>query len=404
VSGQGFAVVKDGGPLFSGLIKRGEKVMKKFASAIIFLCTLSPGLTAALPALAGESSVGTVTEVKGRVTVTRSDDSQVFATKNLPLYPGDTIETDEEGAVSFAFHQGDRFKLNEDSQVSLDELSSSGEDTLPLLRLALGYLWSRLKAYTAGGPREIMHTPTAVVGIRGTEFDTVVAEDASSTVTVDEGSVEIESEEARLLVDKGQAGEVDADEKIHPPVRAVPKEQRDWRAFRRQRAEQLFKNLPLKAPRIRKRFEGKVDRYLRLTRRINAAADRVISHLEKFREAAREKDPRATRQQLREIRAREAQFRPLVKRFRKAFNRVRVMGRNTHRLERFVSKNRSRFTPADLARIDPNLAAISQKRRELKKTSALTIAKIRRTYRDLRDLRSTQEAKGARKNRGERRQ
>ncbi|MBW2192697.1 MAG: FecR domain-containing protein [Deltaproteobacteria bacterium] len=35
----------------------------------------------------------------------------------------------------------------------------------------------------------MIHTPTAVVGVRGTEFDTVVAEDSSSAIAVDEGSV-----------------------------------------------------------------------------------------------------------------------------------------------------------------------------------------------------------------------
>ena len=50
------------------------------------------------------------------------------------------------------------------------------------------------------------------IGIRGTEFDTVVAADASSAIAADAGAVEISTQTAMVTVGQGQFTRVDADE------------------------------------------------------------------------------------------------------------------------------------------------------------------------------------------------
>ena len=343
----------------------------------------------AVPSRAEEASVGTITESKGTVAVTRSDGQEIGAQKDLSLFPGDTITTGEDGTVSFVFHVGDSFKLNEDSQVSLDELSVSEEDTPPVLRLALGFLWSKIKPYLTKDTRQVIHTPTAVLGIRGTEFDAVVSEDSAFVVTVDEGSVEVEAEKAKAIVEQGQSTEVDPEEKILPPTKAIPKDKRNWRKFRRGRAEQLIRHLPQKAPRLRKRFERDVNRYLRFTQKINATADRINDHIRRFNDARTKGDRRTVQAQLKEIQSQEKKFRPMALQFRKASNRVRVIGRSTFHINRVFLKNRARFSSADLAVIEPNLSAVSEKLRELKRTAKATVTKVRQTYRDLKRLRQS---------------
>jgi hypothetical protein len=342
-----------------------------------------------IPSRAEEASVGTITEFKGSVTVTRSDGREIDAQKDLSLLPGDTITTGKDGTVSFVFHVGDSFKLNEDSQVSLDELSASEEDTPPVLRLALGFLWSKIKPYLTQDARQVIHTPTAVLGIRGTEFDAVVSEDSAFVVTVDEGSVEVEAEDAKFVVEQGQSTEVDPEEKILRPTKAIPKGKRDWQKFRKERAEKLIKHLPQKAPRLRKRFERDVNRYLRFTQKINSEADLINYHINQFNDARKKRDRKAVQKQLKKIQSREKQFRPMALQFRKASNRVRVIGKSTFHVNRIFLKNRARFSSADLAVIEPNLSAVSEKLKELKKTAQDTVTKIRRTYRDLKGLRQS---------------
>ncbi|MFC1813853.1 FecR domain-containing protein [Thermodesulfobacteriota bacterium] len=342
-----------------------------------------------VPSRAEEASVGTVTESKGTVTITRSDGREVDAQKDLSLFPGDTITTGKDGTVSFVFHVGDSFKLNEDSQVSLDELSVSEEDTPPVLRLALGFLWSKIKPYLSKDTRQVIHTPTAVLGIRGTEFDAVVSEDSAFVVTVDEGSVELEAEKAKRVVEQGQSTEVDPEEKILPATKATPREKRNWQKFRKERAEKLLKHLPQKAPRMRKRFERDVNRYLRFTQKINTTADRINDHISQFNAARKNGDRRTAQTQLKEIQSQEKKFRPMALQFRKASNRVRVIGRSTFHINRMFLKNRARFSSADLAVIEPNLSAVSEKLKELKRTAKATVTKIRQTYRDLKRLRQS---------------
>jgi hypothetical protein len=362
-------------------------IVKYLISIVLLLFSTLLVLINPTPSRAEEASIGTITKVKGEATVTRSDGQEVSASKGLALFPGDAIATGKDGVVSLLFHEGDFFRINEDSQVTLDELTASEEDNPPVLRLSLGFLWSKLKLYLNKPTRQVINTPTAVIGVRGTEFDTVVAEDSSSTIAVDAGSVEVEAEEAKLVVEQGQSTEVDPKEKILPPEKAVPRDKRDWQKFRRERAEMLIKNLPQNSPRIRKRFEREVNRYLLFTKRIHERADRVNSHIKQFYDARRKKDRRAAREQLKEIKSQEKQFRPMAFKFRKALNRVRVMGRSTAHIKMLFERNRDRFSPADLAVIEPNLSVVSKKLKELRRASDLTIANIKRTYRDLRRLR-----------------
>ncbi|MFC1515759.1 FecR domain-containing protein [Thermodesulfobacteriota bacterium] len=361
--------------------------MKHTYAALFILFAALTVLVTENPAWSEETSVGTITSVQGTATVTRSDGQKIAAQKDLNLFPGDMITTEEDGVVSFAFHDGDLFTLNTDAQVALDELSAAEEDTAPVLRLALGYLWSKIRPYLNKEARPLIHTPTAVVGVRGTEFDTVVSEDSSSTIAVDEGSIEIEAEHETLVMNQGQSTEVDLDEKIKPPEKAVPKDMRDWQKFRKEKAKKLIKHLPQNAPRMRKRFERDVNRYLRFTQKINATADRIDAHITRFYDAMNKGDRATTRKELEEIKALEAQFRPMTIQFRKAINRVKVIGRNAYHVQQVFHKHRHRFSPAELAIIEPNLSAISKKLAEVKKASVQTIATIKQTYRKIRKIR-----------------
>ena len=134
----------------------------------------------------------------------------------------------------------------------------------------MGYLWSRLRPYLGRDARPVLHTPTAVLGVRGTGFDTVVAEDSSSAIVVDEGAVEITTEQATLMLNQGQSTEVDPNEKIGQPGKAIPKKMRDWQKFRREKVRRLIQHLPGDSQLIRKRFERDMNRYLRFTRQISS--------------------------------------------------------------------------------------------------------------------------------------
>ena len=355
--------------------------------ALLLVVAMVISITTSQQVNGEEISVGKIDKIEGEVTILRTDGKEIAGEVGLSLFPGDQITTGEGGMVWFSLQQGGQFRLGEEAQASIDELSASEEeDDQPTLRLVLGYLWSKIRKLKEKPPSLVLHTPTVIVGVRSTEFDTVVSLDGTSVITVDEGSVEVEAEDEKIILEKGRMAEVEAEVKPAPPIQAIPKEKRDWQAWRKKRIKKLFKNLPQKAPKFRKRFEMAVTLSTKFTSRIKEASDRINEAIEKIRQAKRDKDRKKAVQLMRRLRERVQSFKVMVDKFRRTFNRLRVMGRLSHRVEKFVAKNKEHFSEQDLAVIESNLSIISQKRKQLKEIFQQTVFKIRQTFRELREL------------------
>ena len=335
-----------------------------------------------------EIPIGKVDTIKGPVTVTRSDGREITASEGIAIFAGDRIVTGKGGMVSFSFEKGRQFRLGEEAQISVDELSGrDSEDSQPVLRLALGYLWSRIQKFTGKTQRTVIHTPTAVIGVRGTEFDSVVSLDGTSVVAVDEGSVEVEVEEGKTILDQGKMTRVEVGVKLSVPVQATPKGKRDWQAWRRERVKRLFKNLPRMAPKFRARFERGTDRFTGFTERIQASSARLRTAMEKVRQAKLERNRKKFRTSVQWLKMQAKNFKTMAAKFRHGLNRVRVMGRLSHRIEKFVARNKERFSAGELAAIESNLAVIARKRQSLRNVARQTVSDIRRTFRELKAFR-----------------
>lgn len=335
-----------------------------------------------------ESPVGEINKKTGEVSIERSDGKKVRGEEGLPLFSGDSVITEKGGMVWFSLLQGRQFRLGEDAQISIDELSGPEvEDNQPILRLVLGYLWSKIQKIKGKPSKLDIHTPTAVLGVRGTEFDTVVSLDATSIITVDEGVIEVDVEDQKLVLGKDKMTQLEVDIKPSLPTKAIPKEKRDWKEWRKARIKQLFKKLPQKAPKFRKRFEKMVERSTRFTTKVKEASERLSAEIQRVRMAKREKDRKKFVQSLRQLKQDVSRFKRMVAKFRRRMNHVRVMGKLSHRIEKFVSNNRERFTDQELVRIHFNLAVISQKRVQLRDIFRQSIFEIRRTFKELKELR-----------------
>ena len=84
-----------------------------------------------------EIPVGEINKISGLVSVVKSDGREVTATEGLSIFAGDRIVTGKGGTVWFSLQQGRHFRLGEESQVSVDELSGhDSEDSQPVLILA----------------------------------------------------------------------------------------------------------------------------------------------------------------------------------------------------------------------------------------------------------------------------
>ena len=343
---------------------------------------------------AAETAIAWITTLSGTVKVVKVDGSEHAAAKDLPLYPGDMLVTGEDGRVEFTFNRGDVFKLYEDSQMSLDELSLQEEQSQPALRLTLGHLWTRIKVSLTENFRPSFYTPTAVLGIRGTEFETVVSMDTASAVTVDKGAVSVETETASVVVAAGRATEVEVDDKIARPFSALPPKKRDWHKWRVERQQKLIRNLAERTPHIRGRLEAAAERYIQLAERVKSAAGQLEAEIATAKAAIARRDRKQARKSIKKINAIEKRFRRKAVGFRKGMNRLRVAGRHSVRLEKFVNNNLDRLPPDKVSGIQNDLAAIRLKRGQIKQSVAEAIRTVKATGRKLRAFRQELKTQG----------
>ncbi|MEQ8248287.1 MAG: FecR family protein [Alphaproteobacteria bacterium] len=103
----------------------------------------------------------------------------------------EVVETVSDGGLHLTFLDGTDFRLGAESRVTLDEFVydpdvSSGKMALNLSKGVFRFVSGKLDKR---GVRLV--TPTVSIGIRGTDFFVVVADDGSTSVKVEEGEVEV---------------------------------------------------------------------------------------------------------------------------------------------------------------------------------------------------------------------
>ena len=68
------------------------------------------------------AAIGTVEASEGSVWVVRSDGSRAELENGDPVYQGDLIETDNDGAVGVTFTDGSAFSLGSNGEMTIDEM------------------------------------------------------------------------------------------------------------------------------------------------------------------------------------------------------------------------------------------------------------------------------------------
>jgi hypothetical protein len=335
-----------------------------------------------------EASLGKIERMKGEVLVKRSDGLEVRGEIGMDLYPGDQITTWKSAEVHFVLPPGRQFRLGPEAQVSIDELSSSeGEDQHPVMRLVLGYLWSKIEKLRGRKAVFDLYTPTAVLGVRGTEFETVVALDAATLVAVDDGRVAFNADGETVIVEQGKMSEVEFDGKPSLPSPTVFTQIRDWQAWREKRVEATVHKLPWMAPKLRHRFEQAAVRAEKFTEIVQERGEALRKAMQEVRAAKQDGDRSKVQTSAERLRDQAEEFKKGAARFRQAFNRFQVMSRLSIRLEIFVRENQARFEERQLAVIQAQFASIAEKREKAKESQGRSISTIREVFRELRAFR-----------------
>jgi hypothetical protein len=142
------------------------------------LVLLAAILLAFFPSLAQASAVGKFTHVEGRVDVIPPGQPARAAALGDEVSIGDTLRTKSQSKAEVTFNDGNVLRLAERTAMVISEYMVDQESTSGTLKLSRGKIQNIVKV--TGGrifgrdkkDRFEVHTPTAIVGVRGTDFFT----------------------------------------------------------------------------------------------------------------------------------------------------------------------------------------------------------------------------------------
>ncbi|MCC6263931.1 MAG: FecR domain-containing protein [Bryobacterales bacterium] len=161
---------------------------------LCLLITLVSSLAAAqsfpgLPAASSAADSARVLVSSGRVSVARSGELWVLNPGDL-VKPSQEIVTGVDGYAVFELSDGSRFEVFPNSHVLFRSNRGNWSDVLDIW---VGRLKVHIEKIMGKPNPNRIHTPTAVISVRGTTFLVEVDEDSeSTTVSVEEGAVVVE--------------------------------------------------------------------------------------------------------------------------------------------------------------------------------------------------------------------
>jgi hypothetical protein len=128
-----------------------------------------------------------VIELKGEVQVQLPTQSLVPASREMILPSGSSIQT-KKGSVLLSLQDGSEVLVKGNSSVLLKSPTESDHRFFEVL---VGKIRAAVKKRLQGAPSFRLGTPTAVITVRGTQFEVAVKKNLSTEVTVYEGLVEV---------------------------------------------------------------------------------------------------------------------------------------------------------------------------------------------------------------------
>jgi hypothetical protein len=119
-----------------------------------------------------QTPIGVVTAVDGSAAIQRGANS-LTPRAGTPLDQGDRLTTGADGHLEGTLSDNSQFELAEASSMALDQVTvAAGGRIGALLTLALGALRTAVTSSVGGVPNFEVHTPNAVVAVRGTKWNT----------------------------------------------------------------------------------------------------------------------------------------------------------------------------------------------------------------------------------------
>ena len=158
--------------------------------------------------MADASALGQVTEVTGLMEIQRAKQTtRLAAQQDTNVFFGDVITTGDDSRGLITLVDGSVIRVHANSKIVLNTLVSPAEKKHSVL-LFFGKLWNNISKEALRKKVFEVQTPTAVCGVRGTDFETASYEDGTMLVRVNSGEVEVDNEVTRETLATHQGTQV----------------------------------------------------------------------------------------------------------------------------------------------------------------------------------------------------
>ncbi|UCH00058.1 MAG: FecR domain-containing protein [Deltaproteobacteria bacterium] len=187
--------------------------------------------------LAEQDQLGQITFLSGDAQVKGAKETVWRkAELNMPVFFGDNIRTREDGKVTITFVDGSLLKIHSNTHIALNTIVSPVEKKSSVL-LFFGRMWNKVSRKVLKMKAVEIQTPTAVLGVRGTEFETGAYEDGTMIVRVDSGGVTVDNEIDRSTLSSNEGTQLSL---VTRKIKTEPDFRPEWERIEKTSRESLF--------------------------------------------------------------------------------------------------------------------------------------------------------------------
>jgi len=175
--------------------------------------------------LADEEAMGKIVKLSGLLKIQRSGEtSWLTARRQTDVFFGDTLTTGEDAVAVIQLVDDSIMRVHANSKIVLNTKVSPVEKKNSVL-LFFGRLWNKISKKALRKKVFEVQTPTAVCGVRGTDFETASYEDGTVLIRVNTGEVEVDTEAVQKTLATNQGTQVSFEQK---DIRVESDFQPDW--------------------------------------------------------------------------------------------------------------------------------------------------------------------------------
>jgi ferric-dicitrate binding protein FerR (iron transport regulator) len=155
---------------FAGLRQRRMRSRVSIFLSLVLICLCPVGDARA------QIRAGSVAELHHTAQVERSG-RLIAATLGMSIMVGDKLQTSNDSSMTVALADGSQITLSDSSSVVIDHTAIGTLKADSVIEVFKGRLRSIVNSRADGSPPDFaVHTPNAVVAVRGTDFETAYIE------------------------------------------------------------------------------------------------------------------------------------------------------------------------------------------------------------------------------------